>query len=311
MVNTRQLDRLVELAGRAGAKLVLVGDDRQLGAVRAPGGMFAALAETLGAAELHQTHRFSARWEAVALAQLRRRDRTWLEAFGSTGVCTPVASTTAHRDCFEGWWHAQQHGRDAVMLAADGHTVARLAERARAARVAAGQVTPWGLRVGGEHGPQTVGIGDLIETRRNHRGLRYGDGPQDWVRNHDRWQVLDLDARRGSLTVEHTAHHARLTLPGDYVSQHVRLGYASTIAAAQGLTVHEAHVHVRPTMYANELYTALSRGATPTTPTWSVSPNTPTMLTTPSTRRAPPRSSLESPSGNDPTGLPTASCAAP
>ena len=46
---TRDLDRLVDLVSRHGAKLVLVGDHHQLGAIRAPGGMFAALADTLGA----------------------------------------------------------------------------------------------------------------------------------------------------------------------------------------------------------------------------------------------------------------------
>jgi conjugative relaxase-like TrwC/TraI family protein len=49
MLATRDLDRLRDLVARhEGTKLVLVGDDRQLGAVRAPGGMFAALADQLG-----------------------------------------------------------------------------------------------------------------------------------------------------------------------------------------------------------------------------------------------------------------------
>ena len=49
-------------------------------------------------------------------------------------------------------------------------------------------------------------------------------------------------------------------LPADYVARHVRLAYATTIAAAQGLTVDETHVVVTPAMYRSELYTALSRG---------------------------------------------------
>ena len=52
----------------------------------------------------------------------------------------------------------------------------------------------------------------------------------------------------------------RITLPADYVAHHVRLAYATTIAAAQGLTVDETHVVVTPAMYRSELYTALSRG---------------------------------------------------
>ena len=260
MVNTRQLDRLVELVRRRGAKLVLVGDDRQLGAVRAPGGMLPALAESLGASELRQTHRFTHRWEATALAQLHRRDGAWLEAFRAHGRLHGGSQARARHGCFLGWWNAQQHGRDAIMLAADQHSVTELANRARAARVAAGQVSRFGLSVRPEAGVQIIGIGDLIETRHNHRGLRYGQGPQDWVRNHDRWHVADLDARHGTLTVEHARHQGRVILPRDYVAAHVRLGYASTIASAQGVTVDEAHVQVGSTMYANELYTAMSRG---------------------------------------------------
>src|SRR5206468_227197 len=78
--------------------------------------------------------------------------------------------------------------------------------------------------------------------------------------NHDRWHVVGVDPRRGSLDVEHARHHARVRLPAAYVRDHVRLGYASTIASAQGLTVDETHVVVSPGMYASELYTALSRG---------------------------------------------------
>ena len=69
-----------------------------------------------------------------------------------------------------------------------------------------------------------------------------------------------IDEHRGTLEVEHLRHGARITLPADYVAHHVRLAYATTIAAAQGLTVDETHVVVTPGMYRSELYTALSRG---------------------------------------------------
>ncbi len=73
MLATRDLDRLVDLVARQGAKLVLVGDHHQLGAIRAPGGMFAALADTLGAVELHEAHRFTQPWEAHTLAAATSR----------------------------------------------------------------------------------------------------------------------------------------------------------------------------------------------------------------------------------------------
>ncbi len=144
------------------------------------------------------------------------------------------------------------------MLAHDHATAHQLATQARAARVVAGEVQASGLRVHTDVGTQTISVGDHIETRRNDRRLTYG--PDHWVHNHDRWQVHAIDQRRGTLEVEHQRHGIRITLPADYVAHHVRLAYATTIAAAQGLTVDETHVVVTPAMYRSELYTALSRG---------------------------------------------------
>jgi conjugative relaxase-like TrwC/TraI family protein len=260
MLATRDLDRLRSLVEWRGAKLVLVGDDRQLGAVRAPGGMFAALAQELGAVELRETHRFEHLWEAKALTELRRGNGLGLDAFVAHGRVHGGAETSARNDCFARWWRAHQAGRDAVILAQDHATANQLANHAHVTRVVAGAVQPGGLRVRTETGSQVIGVGDVIETRRNDRRLTYGAAPDQWLRNHDRWHVVAIDPRRSTLDVEHVRHHARVRLPADYVAHHVRLGYASTIASAQGLTVDEAHVVVSPGMYASELYTALSRG---------------------------------------------------
>jgi len=260
MVATRQLARLVQLVQAADAKLVLVGDDRQLGAIRAPGGMFAALAQQIGAVELRQTHRFAHAWEAAALAQLREGDGAWLGAFAAHGRIHGGTETQGSRDVFGRWWDAHQGGRDAIMLTPDHRRANALAARARATRVIAGEVSPGGVRVPTPTGSQVIGVGDQIETRRNHRGLRYGPGAAEHVRNHDRWNVIGVDETRGTLRVEHLRHQGRITLPADYVAAHVRLGYATTIASAQGVTVDEAHVLVTPATYQSELYVALSRG---------------------------------------------------
>ena len=72
MVGTRDLAALAEAARRADAKLVLVGDDRQLPEIAA-GGAFRALAELLGAIELHDVRRQREGWDREALAARRRR----------------------------------------------------------------------------------------------------------------------------------------------------------------------------------------------------------------------------------------------
>ena len=50
------------------------------------------------------------------------------------------------------------------------------------------------------------------------------------------------------------------TLPADYVTTWVDLGYASTIDRAQGITVDTARVIAHPGMTRQQLYAAMSRG---------------------------------------------------
>ena len=76
-VCTADLAALVALARRTGARLVLVGDTAQLGAVEA-GGMMRLIGSDLGHWELAEVHRFDAEWEALASLQLRQGARAAL-----------------------------------------------------------------------------------------------------------------------------------------------------------------------------------------------------------------------------------------
>jgi hypothetical protein len=70
MVGSRKLGRLLEHAHQAQAKVVLVGDDRQLAAIDAGGG-FRALRLRLGASELTENRRQHQAWEREALDLVR------------------------------------------------------------------------------------------------------------------------------------------------------------------------------------------------------------------------------------------------
>jgi conjugative relaxase-like TrwC/TraI family protein len=70
MVGSRKLTRLLEHADRAQAKVVLVGDDRQLAPIDAGGG-FRALRLRLGASELVENRRQHHAWEREALELVR------------------------------------------------------------------------------------------------------------------------------------------------------------------------------------------------------------------------------------------------
>ncbi len=80
MVSSADLARVVVLTNQAQAKVVLVGDHRQLGAVEA-GGLFRLLAAETEAAELTSVRRFHAAWEREASLRLRDGDRTVIEEY--------------------------------------------------------------------------------------------------------------------------------------------------------------------------------------------------------------------------------------
>jgi hypothetical protein len=102
-------------------------------------------------------------------------------------------------------------------------------------------------------------VGDLIITRRNDRRLRIT--ASDWVKNGDRWIILNLD-RTGGLRVRHVRRGRTVTLPHDYVCTATELGYATTVHTAQGVTADTMHGVVTGQESRQQLYTMLTRGRT-------------------------------------------------
>ena len=51
-----------------------------------------------------------------------------------------------------------------------------------------------------------------------------------------------------------------MVLPAEYVAEHLALGYASTVHAAQGRTVDVSHAVVTARTGASALYVGMSRG---------------------------------------------------
>ena len=102
----------------------------------------------------------------------------------------------------------------------------------------------------------TVSDEDAIITRRNDRRLTLS--ASDWVANGDRWTITSVRPD-GALEVRHARSRRRVTLPADYVAQHVQLGYACTVHPAQGQTVDTSHTVLTGTESRQLLYVALTR----------------------------------------------------
>ena len=70
--------------------------------------------------------------------------------------------------------------------------------------------------------------------------------------------ILARPARQGATS---TAGGATVRLPAAYVREHVDLGYATTTARTQGMTVDQTHTIAAPGMGREDLYVAMSRGS--------------------------------------------------
>jgi len=254
LAGTLALDELVDAVSQAGAKVLLVGDWGQLSAVDA-GGAFSLLARDIGSkvASLGEIRRFKESWEKRASLALRVGQEHIISEYEHHGRVNGGGREELLNQLYSAWKADVEAGKTSLMLAADGLTVAALNQRARADRVAAGQVVEDGLAIRGEG---VAGVGDEVTTRQNTRRLSLGKG---WVKNGDRWVVTATNAD-GSMVVSRLGSHGSVVLPADYVREHVELAYASTAHRAQGRTVDTAHAYISPRTVREVLYVSTTRG---------------------------------------------------
>jgi hypothetical protein len=231
MVGTGALAHLVGLADQHHWRIALVGDHRQLQAV-GRGGLFHELCITGRSIELTRIHRFTQAWEAAASLQLRHGDPRGLNAyFDHDRVMADTFDNHLARIA-NLWLDTNgRHGTAAITAATNEHVDA-INAAVQAARIDAGQLNATRMATIG--GGEDVYVGDVVATRRNNRRLHTTTGEP--VRNRELWNVTGV-GDDGSLTVSSHPASGTVTLPVDYVSEHVRLGYAATEHGNQSDTV--------------------------------------------------------------------------
>ena len=249
MVGTRKLARVFHHADRAHAKVVLVGDDRQLPEIQA-GGAFRGIKNRLPAIELSEVRRQPFGWERDALDLIREgRSKQAVAEYTERGrVHVASSAEDTRRQLVRDWWETQDEAEPGVMIAARRSDVADLNERARALMRAEGRIASDELEIAG----QSFSVGDRVMTLKNTRRLGVINGTRATI------QSLDLD--KGAITIRRE-DGTDVTLPESYLAAgHLTHAYAITGHKAQGMTTHKAFVLGDQTLYREWAYVAMSRG---------------------------------------------------
>lgn len=175
MVSTRGLLRLVEQAQPAGAKVVLIGDPRQLPELEA-GGAFAALIERHGDAKLQTNRRQIEPWEQDALAHLRHGDvdRAFDQYLGHDRIHHGAGSGDVRTQLVSDWHAARTAGVEALMVAAHLRSVDDLNDRARQLLEHEGRLGPDMVRIG----RRAFTVGDEVLALRNDYASESSTAPE-------------------------------------------------------------------------------------------------------------------------------------
>jgi conjugative relaxase-like TrwC/TraI family protein len=267
MLGSRKLARLLDHAQRAGAKVVLVGDDRQLAAIEAGGG-FRGLHLRLGASVLSENRRQHETWERQAVEHLRNGDLDQaLAAYRAHGRLVAAETPTQLKETLLGdWWRAFQQGERVAILAHRRDEVDQFNTACQQLRDHTGHLGRDRLQVG----DRSFAVGDLVVCGKNAlRTLGVANATTGRITAVDAEQrtiTLQLkDGKPVTLTRAYLEERPRWWTRGNPDRRTLDLGYATTGHRSQSRTLDRALVRVAGTEDHQWLYVAATRAAKETT----------------------------------------------
>ncbi|WP_296376788.1 MobF family relaxase [Pseudonocardia sp.] len=265
MTDTAALAAVHSHVDAAGAKLLLVGDHRQLAAVGAGGGMD-LIAASGARYELAEARRFRHEWERDASLRLRAGDESVLRIYHQQGrLIDAGTSEQAEDSAARAWLGDTLAGRQSMLLVDTNEQAARLSAALRAELVRLGRLQEGGVALGLQG--TVAGVGDVVEARAIAWDLAGHEGNPRGVINRERFRITAVRDDGGLEVAPIDGHGPEgdqlgplMVLPAHYVAEHLALGYASTVHAAQGATVDTTHTVVTSRTGPAALYVGLSRG---------------------------------------------------
>ncbi|MGA2165564.1 MAG: MobF family relaxase, partial [Solirubrobacteraceae bacterium] len=237
MVDHKRLDALTELVERSGAKLIAVGDGKQLPSI-GPGGMFDRLTGHAPTTELADIHRTDDAGEQKAWRALRAGEPERAMAHYHSLGRLHLADTRdqAAENAVQAWGQLTGEHDDirsvALIADASNQEIDRLNARAQHLRAQRGEL-----------GHQEIALPNV------HYGLRDGDLIAFNAQHRPQGQPRIENGTRGQVTHVHE-HGVTLTLDGSgrrvqLASEHLdslRLAYAQHVYRQQGATVNRSIV---------------------------------------------------------------------
>ncbi|WP_426537226.1 Ti-type conjugative transfer relaxase TraA [Bradyrhizobium sp. McL0615] len=249
MVGTRQLERVLSHATEAGAKVVLVGDPKQLQSIEA-GAAFRSIHERHGGAEIGEVRRQREDWQRDATRDLATgRTGNALEAYRSHDMVHEAQTREQARgDLIDRWDRDRQTSTDRsrIILTHTNDEVRALNEAAREKMREAGSLGDE-VHVTVERGARNFASGDRVMFLQNERGLGVKNGTLG---------IIEQMSPQSMTVQTEDGRSVRFDLK---YYNHIDHGYAATIHKAQGMTVDRTHVLATPGMDTHSSYVALSR----------------------------------------------------
>jgi Ti-type conjugative transfer relaxase TraA len=251
MIGSRQMERVLSAAQKAGAKVVLVGDAEQLQAIEA-GAAFRALTERHGAAEITEIRRQHEGWQREATRELATgRTGAALDRYEAAGMVSGHQTREDARSALVEGWDALRQARpeaSQLMLAHTRADVAELNQLARGRMRDAGELESDQL-VQTERGERAFAAGDRVMFLRNERSMG--------VKNGSLGTLEQIEGSALSIRLDGADRRTVRFDLKDYA--HIDHGYASTIHKSQGVTVDHGHLLATDGLDRHAAYVGMSR----------------------------------------------------
>ncbi|HYE39742.1 MAG TPA: AAA family ATPase, partial [Ramlibacter sp.] len=249
MVDSKTLGRVLHEAARTGAKLILVGDDRQLASVER-GGLFSVLRERYGVATIEKVTRQRQEWQREAAEDLAagRHDRA-VQAFADRGCVRWSNTQDEARAALVAQWAADTAGRpekSRFVFAYTNDDVDALNADLRSVRRQRGEL-------GADHTLQTdrgvrgFAVGDRVQITRTDKTLGMTNGTVGTVASIRQGHVI-MRLDNGQQVGWHASQFGGF-----------RHGYAGTIYKGQGRTIDETYLYHSHHWRSAASYVALTR----------------------------------------------------